>query len=72
MTRPLARSNQRIQSKLVNRKPALCPICERYIAPFAGLPVILTLKGQMIEFTHPDCCAADEAPEPAMDGISRS
>lgn len=59
MTRPLATPIQMIQSKLVNRKPALCPVCDRYIAPFTGLPVIMNSKGQIIEFVHPGCCVSE-------------
>lgn len=79
MTRPLATSMQMVESKLVNRKPALCPVCDRHVAPFTGLPVILSIKGQIIEFIHPGCCATDESPELDMppqkarqSGISRS
>jgi hypothetical protein len=56
MTRPLALLNQMVQNKLVNRKPIPCAVCDRYIAPFVGLPVILNDKERIIEFAHPGCC----------------
>lgn len=59
MTRPLATPTQLIQSMLVNRRPSRCPVCDRYITPFMGLPVIMNKKGQIIEFVHPDCCVSD-------------
>ena len=56
MTRPLATPSQMVQSKLVNRKPVPCAVCDRYISSFTGLPVILNNKEQIIGFAHPGCC----------------
>ena len=56
VTKPPAAANQMVHSKLVNRKPIVCAVCERYISPFTGLPVILDDKDQIIEFAHPACC----------------
>jgi hypothetical protein len=56
MTKPPATPSQMVQSKLVNRKPIPCAVCESYISPFAGLPVILDNKERIIEFVHPSCC----------------
>jgi hypothetical protein len=57
MIKPLATLTQMIPSKLVNRTPIRCAVCDRYIACFAGLPVILDNKEQIIGFAHPGCCA---------------
>lgn len=59
MIKPLATSTQVVQSKLLNRAPAVCAICDLYIPSFTGLPVILSDKQRIIEFVHPDCCAHD-------------
>jgi hypothetical protein len=56
MTKPLATLNQMVHSKLVNRKPIPCAVCEGYMSPCTGLPVILDNKKQIIEFVHPTCC----------------
>ncbi len=56
MIKPRAMASQLVQSKLVNRKPILCAVCERYISTFTGLPVVLDDKEQIIGFVHPDCC----------------
>ncbi len=60
MTKPLARPSQMVQSKLLNRKPVLCAVCDRFISPFTGLPVILDSKARIIEFVHPGCCVHEE------------
>lgn len=60
MTKLQATPTQMVHSKLLNRKPILCAICDRYISPFAGLPVILDSKAQIIEFAHPSCCVTEE------------
>ncbi len=60
VSKPLATPAQRVRSKLVNRIPVCCPICDRYISPFVGLPVILNDKERIIEFAHPNCCVARE------------
>jgi hypothetical protein len=57
MTKPPATPTQMVNNKLVNHKPIHCAVCERYIGPHAGLPVILNDKEQIIEFAHPGCCA---------------
>jgi hypothetical protein len=56
MTKPRAMANQMVQNKLVNRKPIPCAVCDRYISPFTGLPVILDDKEGIIGFVHPGCC----------------
>ena len=56
MTKPRAMASQMVQSKLVNHKPILCAVCDRYISTFTGLPVVLDGKEQIIGFVHPDCC----------------
>jgi hypothetical protein len=60
MTKPPAAANQMVHNKLVNRKPMICAVCDRYISPFTGLPVILEAKDQIIEFAHPACCAHED------------
>jgi hypothetical protein len=60
MTKPPAAANQMVHNKLVNRKPMICAVCDRYISPFTGLPVILEEKDQIIEFAHPACCASED------------
>ena len=55
MTKPLVTPSQIVHNKLVNRKPIRCPVCDRYISPFTGLPVILGHKVRIIEFVHPGC-----------------
>jgi len=59
MTKPLATPSQMVQSKLLNRVPIHCAVCDRYISPLAGLPAILNDKAGIIEFVHPGC-RADE------------
>jgi hypothetical protein len=56
MTKPPATLSQMVQSKLINRKPILCAVCDGYVSPFTGLPVILDAKEGIIEFVHPGCC----------------
>lgn len=56
MTRLPAELSHMVQSKLTNRVPIPCAVCDRYIGPFTGLPVILNQKEQIIEFVHPACC----------------
>jgi hypothetical protein len=56
MTKPPATPIQMVRNKLVNRKPIICTVCDRYIGPFTGLSVILEEKEQIIEFAHPACC----------------
>src|SRR5207245_6926889 len=53
MTKLPATPTQMVHSKLLNRKPIRCAVCDRYISTFAGLPVILDYKEQIIEFAHP-------------------
>jgi hypothetical protein len=60
MTRPPATPIQRVQNKLLNRIPIRCAVCDRYISPFTGLPVILDYEEQIIEFAHPGCCVYEE------------
>jgi hypothetical protein len=60
MTKPPAAANQMVHNKLVNRKPMICAVCDHYISPFTGLPVILEDKDQIIEFAHPACCAYED------------
>jgi hypothetical protein len=57
MIKPPAAANQMVHNRLVNYKPIVCAVCDRYISPFTGLPVILKDKEQIIEFAHPACCA---------------
>jgi hypothetical protein len=56
MTKPLATPNQMVQAKLANHKPIPCAVCDRYISPYTGLPVILGDKERIVEFVHPACC----------------
>jgi hypothetical protein len=44
-----------VPSKLMNRMPARCAVCDRFIGPLVGLPVILNDKEQIIQFAHPRC-----------------
>jgi hypothetical protein len=60
MTKPLATPSQMVRSKLLNREPMPCAVCERFIVPLTGLPVILNDKEGIIEFVHPGCCAHGE------------
>jgi hypothetical protein len=57
MTKPPATRSQMLQSKLKNRTAIPCAVCDRYICPFTGVPVILDANTTIIEFVHPDCCA---------------
>jgi hypothetical protein len=59
MTKPLATPSQMVRSKLLNRRPIQCAVCDRLISTLAGLPVILNAKAGIIEFVHPDCCTHD-------------
>jgi len=45
-----------VPSKLLNRIPILCAVCDRFICPFDGLPVILDAREQIIRFVHAGCC----------------
>ena len=56
MIKPLALPTTMVRSKLLNRAPILCPVCDRFIGPVAGLPVILDVKERVIEFVHAGCC----------------
>jgi len=56
MKNPLATTAQMVRSKLVNRKPIRCAVCNDYISSFTGRPVILDDKTNIIEFAHPRCC----------------
>jgi len=60
MTKRPATPSQMVQSNLVNRKPIPCAVCDSYIGPLAGLPVILDHKDRIIEFVHPGCCVHEE------------
>lgn len=60
MTKPLATSIQMVHNKLTNRKPIPCPVCEKYISPFTGVPVILDGRKQIIEFIHRGCCVHED------------
>lgn len=59
MAKPLATPSQMVPSKLMNRRPSPCAVCDRYISPFTGLPVILDDKARIIEFVHPGCCVQE-------------
>lgn len=56
---PLARPRL-LRNGLVNRAPIRCPICERYVATFDGVPVILDDKAPIIKFAHLECCPVAE------------
>ncbi len=58
MTKPPAIPSQMLASKLVNRKPVLCPVCDCYISVRTGVPVIMNAKDTIIMFVHPGCCSA--------------
>jgi hypothetical protein len=60
MTKPPATPSQMVQSKLVNRKPIPCAVCDSYLSPFTGLPVILNEKEGIIGFVHPGCCVPED------------
>jgi hypothetical protein len=60
MIKPLATLSQMVRSKLVNRLPIVCAVCDCFIGPFLGLPVILDNKAGIIDFVHPRCCAHKE------------
>jgi hypothetical protein len=60
MTKPPATSTQMVRNKLLNRIPIRCAVCDRYISPFTGLPVILDNEEQIIAFAHPGCCIYEE------------
>ncbi len=57
MKKPLATLAQMVGNKLTNRKPVLCAVCDLYITTFAGLPVILDSKEEIVAFAHVGCCA---------------
>jgi hypothetical protein len=60
MTKLPATPTQMVQSKLVNRQPIPCALCDCYITPFSGLLVILNDKERIIKFVHPHCCTDEE------------
>jgi hypothetical protein len=60
MIKPPALLDQMVQNTLTNHLPVPCAICDRLVATFDGLPVILDNKAPIIEFAHPGCCARDE------------
>jgi hypothetical protein len=60
MTKPPATPSQMVQSKLVNRSPVTCAVCDSFISSFTGLPVILHRKEAIIRFVHPGCCVHEE------------
>ena len=63
--KPHASRAQMVQNGLFNRVPIWCPVCDRCIPSFAGLPVILDDKTQIIAFAHPGCCTpAGVVPSP--------
>jgi hypothetical protein len=45
-----------LSNGLVNRGPVQCPVCGRYVATFAGVPLIFNERVRVIDFAHPDCC----------------
>jgi hypothetical protein len=59
MKKPPAALRQRVGSKLMNRTPIRCAVCDHSISPCTGLPVILNDEEQIIEFVHPHCCAVE-------------
>ena len=48
------------QRYLTNSKAILCAVCDRYIRPLAGLPVIVEGKAQIIGFAHRPGCASEK------------
>jgi hypothetical protein len=60
MRMPPALPSQMVRSKLVNRVPIRCAVCDLYIGPLTGLPAILNDKEGIIEFVHPGCCTCEE------------
>ena len=63
MTKPLATPAQVVGNKLTNRAPVMCAVCDQYITPYEGLPVILDARARIIEFAHAGCCARQERTE---------
>ena len=63
MTKPLATPAQMVGNKLTNRAPVMCAVCDHYITPYEGLPVILDARARIIEFAHAGCCARQERTE---------
>lgn len=59
MTNSPATDTQLVHNKLVNRRPVCCPVCDRYIACFRGIPVILDSASQIIQYVHPACCVKE-------------
>lgn len=57
MTKPPATPTQMVHSKLVNRRPIPCAVCDHYIGSFTGLPVNMNANEGIIEFVHRGCCA---------------
>jgi hypothetical protein len=60
MTKPHATPRQMMMNKLSNRTAIRCAICDGYISPFTGLPVILDDTERLVEFADPDCCVQVE------------
>jgi hypothetical protein len=60
MTKSPATPSQRVRNGLTNRKPVPCAICDHFISPFTGLPIILDNKARIINFAHPGCCVPEE------------
>jgi hypothetical protein len=56
MLRSLAMAANLLHSKLVHRKPRLCPVSRLYVGTCAGVPVVLDEKKQTIKFVHAGCC----------------
>ena len=63
MAKPLATPAQMLGNKLTNRTPVMCAVCDHYITPSEGLPVILHARAGIIEFAHAGCCARQERTE---------
>ncbi len=57
MTKPLATPAQVVGNKLTNCAPVMCAVCDQYITPYEGLPVILDARARIIDFSHAGCCA---------------
>lgn len=64
MTKPPATRAQMLGNALTNRSPVQCAVCDRYVTPFTGLPVILDGRSGIIEFAHPGCCVPQERTVP--------
>jgi hypothetical protein len=57
MTLPTVKRPHLLRNGLFNRSPIICPLCGRYVACYAGIPVIIDEKASIVDFAHPDCCA---------------